>query len=65
MKIEVKAKLILTVPMGLVKSGSNEDIILAAEQHINDKAAVFEMPKTKTQVGIRIHVSGKVPKVIQ
>lgn len=63
MRIEVKAKLILTVP----EPKQNEfagDFVLAAEQQINDKAALVVMPKTKTKVGIRIHVDGEVPKVI-
>ena len=63
MKIEVEAKLILTVP----EPKENEfagDIVLAIEQGINKHSAIMIMPKTKTKVGVRIHVSGKAPKVI-
>lgn len=58
MKIETKAKLILTVPE-LKQNDDAMDIMLAAEMHINDVAAVFVMPKTKAQVGIRLHVDSK------
>lgn len=56
MRIEVEAKLILTIPMYPEKGESKDDIMLAAEQHINEKAALLVMPATKTKVGIRIHV---------
>lgn len=62
MKIEVEAKLILTVPKP-AKGVIVEEIILATEQHINNTEAVFSMLETGTQVGVRIHVSGKEPKV--
>lgn len=55
MQIKVKAELILTV-LELKKNESAKDIALAAEQQINDKAGLVVMPKTKTKVGIRIHV---------
>lgn len=55
MKIHVTANLILTVPEPK-KGESVEDIMLLTEQHINDVAAIFTMPETKTKVGIRIHV---------
>ena len=55
MKIHATANLILTVPRP-VKEDSVENIMLIAEQHINNVAATFTMPETKTQVGIRIHV---------
>lgn len=55
MRIEVQAKLILTIPEPDEKDLPNE-IKFMAEQYINDTAPVFEMPKTKTKVGIRIHV---------
>lgn len=54
MRIEIEAKLILTVPEPKAEE-SPEDIILAAEQHINDVAAVFTRLGTKTKVGVRIH----------
>jgi len=64
MRIEVKAKLILTVPEPK-QDESAEDIVLAVEQQINDRAALVVMPKTKTKVGVRIHVDGKEPKVTE
>lgn len=57
MKIEIKAKLILTVPSPK-KNDSVADTVLAAEQAINEMA-FFVVPKTETTVGIRIHISGK------
>ena len=63
MKIEVEAKLILTVPEPK-KGEFAGDFVLAAEQAINE-VAFFVVPKTGTTVGIRIHVSGKVPKVTE
>lgn len=66
MRIEVEAKLILTVssPRKEDFAGAG-DIVLAAEHHINNgTAAVFDMPETKTKVGIRIHTLG-IPRVIQ
>lgn len=63
MKIEVEAKLILTVPSPKKEEFAGAmDIVLAAEQHINNAEAVFSMPETGTQVGIRIHTQG-IPKV--
>ena len=64
MRIEVEAKLILTIP----EPKGNEfagDIVLAVEQGINKYLALMIMPKTKTEVGVRIHISGKVPKVTE
>lgn len=55
MQIHVTANLILTVPSPR-KNESVEDIMLAAEQHINDVAAGFTRLGTKTQVGVRIHI---------
>ena len=54
MKIEVEAKLILTIPRP-VKENSVDKILLEAEQEINCRQG-FIMPETKTQVGIRIHI---------
>ncbi len=66
MRIEVQAKLILTVPNPKKEEFAGAaDIVLAAEQEINQRMARFYMPKTETQVGIRIHISGKIPKVTE
>jgi len=64
MKIEVKAKLILTVPKPK-QSEFAGDIVLAVEQGINKYVAFMIMPRTKTKVGVRIHMSGKAPKVTE
>ena len=64
MRIETEAKLILTVP-DPAEGESAEDFVLAAEQEINQRMTRFYIPKTDTQVGIRIHVSGERPKVIE
>lgn len=61
MKIETKAKLILTVP-NPKENDSAAEIVLAAEQAFN-QMAYFVVPKTETTVGVRIHISGKEPKV--
>ena len=54
MKIEVKARLFLTMP-NPKKGESIGDIMLMAEQFTNQRQ-FFTMPKTKTKVGIRMHV---------
>jgi len=55
MRIEVQAKLILTIPNP--KTGESiGDAMLMAEQTINQRCQLFVIPKTKTQVGIRMHV---------
>lgn len=65
MKIEVNAKLILTVPNPKKEEFAGAaDIVLAAEQFINNAQAVFSMPETGTQIGVRLHALG-IPKVIQ
>lgn len=65
MRIETKAKLILTIPDPKKEEFAGAtDVVLTAEQHINNAEAVFSMPETGTQVGIRIHVQG-IPKVTQ
>lgn len=53
LKIEVKAKLIITIPDS--KDVDPALAVLAAEQHINDKAACFRLPNAYTESGIRIH----------
>jgi len=62
MKIEVKAKLILTVPDPKKEEFAGAaDIVLAAEQFINNAhnaQVVFSMPETGTQVGVRIYTLG-------
>lgn len=63
MKIVTHAKIILTVPMP-AKDETPEDIVLTVERRINEHGLML-MPKTKTRVGIRIHVSGKVPEVTE
>ena len=55
MRIEVKAKLILTVP-NPKKGESIGAIMLNAETHINHKIQMFTTIETKTKVGVRIHV---------
>lgn len=57
MRIEVKAKLILTV-VELEKEKSPADVVLAAEQHINENAALLTLAGSKTKVGIRLHAIG-------
>lgn len=64
MKIEAKAKLILTVPEPKQHEFAG-DIVLAVEQGINKHVGLMIMPKTKTKVGVRIHISGKAPKVTE
>jgi len=60
MKIEIDARLILTVPSP--KGNDNaESIVLATEMAINEMA-YFIVPKTGTTVGVQIHVSGEAPK---
>jgi len=55
MRIEVRAKLILTIPNP--KENSVGDIMFAAERSVNRKAACFLMPNmTRSKVGIRLHV---------
>ena len=55
MRIKVKAELTLNVPSP--KEGESVGaIMLMAEQNINRRCQRFIMPKTKTQVGTRIHV---------
>lgn len=53
MKIEVEAKLILTVP-NPKEDEKVEDIILAAEQFVN-KLQGFNRTTTGSAVGVRIH----------
>ena len=56
MQIELKAKLILTVPLATEKD--DPDIIaLEVEQAINERLPVIMMPETGTKVGIRIHLT--------
>ena len=62
LRIKAEARLILTVP-GLKQDDNAMDIMLAAEMNMNDVAAVFIMHKTKTEVGIRLHVDSKGTKV--
>ena len=55
MKIEVEAKLILTVPSAKDDEKA-ADVVLATEQYINKLHGVMIMDKpTFTHVGIRIH----------
>lgn len=54
-RIEVEAKLILTVPEP-TENEEAADIVLAVEQHLNYAEGVIIMPETSTQVGFRIHV---------
>jgi len=53
MKIEVEAKLILTVPNPQKRTAG--EIVLAAENHINVNAGLLLMLGGETKVGIRIH----------
>lgn len=54
MKIEVEAKLILTVPHA--EDGEDAaDIVLAVEQHINKNSLMLMDKPTFAHVGIRIH----------
>ncbi len=64
MIIETTAKLILTIPEPAEGEFAG-DFVLLAEQEINQRMARFYMPKTKTKVGIRVHISGNAPKVIK
>lgn len=64
MKIEVEAKLILTVP-SIMHDEEAADIILAAEQHINQNGLMMMPPEkgesgplSGTRVGIRLHTKG-------
>jgi len=64
MKIEVKVKLILTVPEPKQDEFAG-DIVLAVEQHIN-RIGYLVISETNTRVGIRLHISGKhLPKVTE
>ncbi len=54
MKIEVEAKLLLTVPSAKDDEKA-ADVVLAVEQHINN-CEILTMLETGTHVGIRIHV---------
>ena len=59
MKIEVEAKIILTIP----EPKENEfagDIVLAVEQGINKHSAIMIMPKTKTKIGASLRGFGEV-----
>lgn len=51
---EIKAKVIITVP-NPKDDESIESIILKVEHELNEMA-VFEMPVTKTKIGIRVHL---------
>ena len=63
MRIETEAKLILTTTN--IPEKTAEEIVLAAEQHINSTAGVFNMSGGYGRVGVRLHVSGKEPKVTE
>ena len=63
MRIEVEAKLILTTTNALKKEP--DEIVLAAEQHINQEAATFNMSGNYGTVGVRIHVKGDKPIVTE
>ena len=62
-KVEVEAKLILTIPEPKQDEFAG-DFVLAAEQFVNNLQG-FNMSKTHTAVVVRLHVSGEVPKVIE
>ncbi len=64
MKIQTEARLILTVPLN-TKDDNAMEIMQQAEQHINNVAAIFTMPKTKTKVGVRLLTDWKGTKVIE
>lgn len=53
MRIEVKAKIILTVPEPKAEEPS-EEIVLAVERHLNG-LPLFETMEQQTKVGIRVH----------
>jgi len=63
MRIEVIAKIILTVPNPAAEE-TPEDFALAAEQHLNSFPCCI-MEKSATQVGVRVHIDGKAPRVMQ
>lgn len=63
MRIEVKAKIILTIPEPKQDEFAG-DFVLATEQFVNNLQG-FNMSETHTAVGVRLHVSGKAPKVIE
>ena len=54
MKIEVNAKLILSIP-ATERVDDPADLVLRAEQHINNMD-YFVMPVTGTRAGCRLHV---------
>ncbi len=61
MKIEVDAKILLTIPRP-AEEETPEDFALKVEQHLNGLQQ-FVMPGSKTQIGIRVHIDGKSPRV--
>ena len=63
MIIETTAKLILTIPEPATGEFAG-DFVVAAERFINGLGAL-KMVKTRTKVGIRVHVSGEAPKVTE
>lgn len=70
MRIEVEAKIILTVPNAGNRSA--EDIVLLAEQHVNEKASTFVLDCYKNcadnseiaMVDIRLHVDGRSDSIV-
>ena len=55
MKIEVKARLFLTMPMNKTEKEVDE-IILKAEHHINKNSLMIINNDVKNHIGIRIHI---------
>lgn len=63
MRIEVDAKLILTIPQPKGCKDKPGEVVLAAEQFVN-KLQGFNMSTTGAAVGVRIHV-GALIKITQ
>ena len=63
MRVETLAKIILMIPNPAVGE-SAEDYVLAAEHHLNGLQN-FTMLESLTCVGVRVHIDGKAPKVVQ
>jgi len=63
MRIEILAKIILTVPKPAAEE-TPEDFALAAERHLNSLPLCI-MEKSATQVGVRVHIGGKAPKILR
>lgn len=64
MKIEVNAKIILTILQPTTKE-KPKDFVLEVEQYLNSLPPLMMRTFAATRVGIRVHVDGKIPKVTQ